>query len=82
MHEYRYRVDDCWGIAQILQIRGHHQRDREFVSCWFESAASGSTLDLSQVFPEKHKPNPKRNRNEERRRGGEIDLLGLLTQEY
>ena len=43
-------------------------------------------VDLSQVYfqtpTNKREPKPQQNQSEERRRGGEIDLLGSLSHEY
>ena len=43
-------------------------------------------LDLPQVYfqtpTNKREPKPQKNQSEERRRGGEIDLLGSLSHEY
>ena len=47
---------------------------------------SQSYLDLPQVYfqtpTNKREPKPQQNRNKEKRRGGEIDLLGSLSHEY
>ena len=46
----------------------------------------GLSIDLPQVYfqtpTNKREPKPQQNPSEERRRGGEIDLLGSLSHEY